>query len=62
MPDLYNESSNNKATEADFYIISESDYKKIAEARNLNDKINLENENEAVVFNQIINFTSEHDY
>lgn len=61
-PDLYNESSNNKATEADFYIISESDYKKIAEARNLNDKINLENENEAVVFNQIINFTSEHDY
>ncbi|MBC8061579.1 MAG: ABC transporter permease [Clostridiaceae bacterium] len=45
-----------------FYIISESNYNEIAKVRGLKDKIQLKNNNDSVVFQQILNMTSEFDY
>ena len=60
-PDFQSESVN-KTIPAGFYIISESNYDEIARARKLKDRIKLLNSNEAVVFGQILNFTSKYDY
>lgn len=54
-PDLAKISSAKQDSSLDFYIISESNYDKIADIRGLKD-------NEAVVFGQILNFTSNYDY
>jgi putative ABC transport system permease protein len=61
-PDLTKESSGKQTYEASFFIISESNYNEIARVRGLKDSIKLKDSNEAVVFSQIINFTSEYDY
>ncbi|MEG0773548.1 ABC transporter permease [Clostridium sp.] len=61
-PDLNNKSLEQESYEAGFYIISESKYNEIANVRGLKDKINLKDTKDAVVFSQIINFTSAYDY
>ncbi|MDV4151338.1 ABC transporter permease [Clostridium sp. AL.422] len=58
-PDLF---SQNETYEASFYIISESKYNEIMNVRGLNDRIELNDNSEAVVFGQIINYTSPYDY
>lgn len=60
-PDLSKTSSAKQDSPVDFYIISESNYDEIADIRGLKDKIKLK-DNEAVVFGQILNFTSNYDY
>lgn len=61
-PNFLKASSAKQASTANFYIISESNYNEIANARGLKDKVKLKNNNEAVVFGQIMNFTSEYNY
>jgi len=61
-PDLFNSSSKNKTSETSFYIISESKYNEIANERGLKDSIKLKDSSEAVVFGQILNFTSAYDH
>lgn len=61
-PDLFKSSSKNKTSEASFYIISESKYNEIANARGLKENIKLKDSSEAVVFGQILNFTSAYDH
>ena len=61
-PILSKESSEKEISDASFYIISESQYNEIARVRELKDKIELKNNNEAAVFGRIINFSSEFDY
>lgn len=58
-PDFSNALPKNNAKSASFNIISESKYKEIAEVRGLKDKIKLKGSSEAVVFGQLINFTTE---
>lgn len=60
-PDLFKETTANQSYQADFYIISESNYHEIAKARGLKDKIKLNSKNKVVVFGNITNFTSEYD-
>ena len=60
-PDL-SKASSVEQTSTSFYIISESNYNEIAKVRGLKDKIKLKDNNEAVVFEQILNMTSEYDY
>ena len=45
-----------------FYIISESMYNNIVNARGLQDKIKLQNDSDAVIFGQILNFTTQYDF
>lgn len=61
-PDLYNPYPSKQASEAKFYIISESNYNEIANIRGLKDKVKLKDINEAIVFSQILNFTSNIDF
>jgi putative ABC transport system permease protein len=61
-PILSKESSQKQIPDASFYIISESQYNEIAKVRKLKDKIKLKNNNESVVFGQIINFSPDYDY
>lgn len=51
-----------QSSPVDFYIISESNYDEIANARGLKDKIKLNSNNEAAVFGESMNFTSEYNY
>ncbi|GFP76536.1 FtsX-like permease family protein [Clostridium fungisolvens] len=60
-PDLSKGLSAKKTFDTSFYIISESNYNEIAKARGLKDKIKLKDNNEAAIFTQILNFTSEYD-
>jgi putative ABC transport system permease protein len=61
-PELFKGTTSDQSYQANFNIISESNYNEIARARGLKDKIILNNTNEAVVFGKITNFTSEYDY
>lgn len=61
-PDLSKAPSTGQTYKAGFYIISQSNYDEIARARGLKDRINIKNNNEAVVFGQIMNFTTKYDY
>lgn len=61
-PDLSKVTSSKQTSQISFYIMSESNYKEIARVRGLKDKIELKDINEAVVFGQILSYTSEYDY
>jgi putative ABC transport system permease protein len=57
-PDLSKDSSGKETSQVSFNIISESKYNEIADVRGLKDKIKLKDSSEAVIFGQIINFTT----
>lgn len=58
----FSSASAKKTTPVSFYIISESNYDEIASARGLKDWIRLEGSNDAAVFGQVLNFTSDYNF
>ncbi len=61
LPEGSKKSSGDQTYPAQFYILSESNYNQIANVRGLKDKIKLKDGKDAVVFQQILNFTSEYN-
>ena len=47
---------------SNFYLISESNYNEVASARGLKDKVELNSDDEVVIYDEILNFTTEKNY
>ncbi|WP_238883846.1 FtsX-like permease family protein [Clostridium sp. YIM B02551] len=47
---------------SNFYLISESNYNKVASVRGLKDKVELNSDDEVVIYDEILNFTTKNNY
>ncbi|MDD7794345.1 ABC transporter permease [Clostridium sp. 'White wine YQ'] len=47
---------------SNFYLISESNYNKVASARGLKDMVELNSNDEVVIYDEILNFTTKNNY